>query len=246
MTLEHVIPDVGAFMEHGAARRWGKGTDTVAYSSSCPPRRARTRGHVRVLGHLLRALLLLHPGEPRCRACSGLRGFRGRPALAQATTTTSTWCSSATSRSPRATGQRAHRRRRTTSPWLSELVEARTWRPLRGRSASDKLESHRRRDHPLREEKGRRPVLWGSGSKGSLLPQQRSASEGRRWSTSWTSIPTSQGRYLMPSTGHPIVGPEFLKDYKRPDAVVVMNPIYRRGDRPHPRLHGSTRPRSLR
>jgi hypothetical protein len=30
----------------------------------------------------------------------------------------------------------------------------------------------------------------------------------------------------MPGTGHRIVGPEALRDV-RPDAVIVMNPIYR-------------------
>jgi hypothetical protein len=36
--------------------------------------------------------------------------------------------------------------------------------------------------------------------------------------------PHKHGRFL-PGTGHPVVGPEYLRDHI-PDVVLVMNPIY--------------------
>ena len=36
--------------------------------------------------------------------------------------------------------------------------------------------------------------------------------------------PHKQGKYV-PGTGHPIVAPEFLSEYK-PEVVFVMNPLY--------------------
>jgi SAM-dependent methyltransferase len=72
--------------------------------------------------------------------------------------------------------------------------------------------------------RGERSVLWGSGSKAvSFLTTVGITTE--------VEIvvdinPHRQGMF-MPGTGHRIVGPEALRDY-RPDNVIVMNPVYER------------------
>ena len=69
----------------------------------------------------------------------------------------------------------------------------------------------------------RRVVLWGSGSKGvSFL-----TTLGEPGATVEYVVdinPFKHGKF-MPITGQEIVSPDFLRDY-RPDQVIVMNPIY--------------------
>ena len=70
--------------------------------------------------------------------------------------------------------------------------------------------------------KGKRIVLWGSGSKGvSFLTTLRIIDE---IEYVVDINPFRQGKF-MPGTGQRIVGPDFLAEYK-PDCVIVMNPIY--------------------
>jgi SAM-dependent methyltransferase len=70
---------------------------------------------------------------------------------------------------------------------------------------------------------GKRVVLWGAGSKAvaflSTLGAETVVSHGVDIN------PYRQGHFL-PGTGLPIVAPDFLTEY-RPDAVILMNPIYR-------------------
>ncbi len=70
---------------------------------------------------------------------------------------------------------------------------------------------------------GKKVVLWGSGSKAvSFL-----TSVGITDELSYVvDINPNRHGYFMPGTGHEIVSPDFLADYK-PDVVVIMNPIYR-------------------
>ncbi len=82
------------------------------------------------------------------------------------------------------------------------------WRALLGRFA----------------EEGKRVALWGAGSKAVAFL----ATLGEAAGVVQCGVdinPYRQGHYL-PGTGLPIVGPEFLETF-RPDAVVIMNPIYR-------------------
>jgi len=71
---------------------------------------------------------------------------------------------------------------------------------------------------------GKRVALWGAGSKAVAF--LATLGEAARVVECGVDInPYRQGHYL-PGTGLPIVGPGFL-DTCRPDAVVIMNPIYR-------------------
>ncbi len=70
---------------------------------------------------------------------------------------------------------------------------------------------------------GKRTVIWGSGSKGvafltSLGLQDEIAGA--------VDINPHRQGYFMPGSGHRIYGPDDLVEL-RPDAVIVMNPIYR-------------------
>jgi len=70
---------------------------------------------------------------------------------------------------------------------------------------------------------GKRTVIWGSGSKGvSFLTTLGLSAE---IAGAVDINPHRQG-YFMPGTGHRIFSPDELVDLK-PDAVIVMNPIYR-------------------
>ncbi len=65
-------------------------------------------------------------------------------------------------------------------------------------------------------------VIWGSGSKGvAFLTTLKISSE---IAYAVDINPHKHGTF-MAGTGHEIVGPEFLHDY-RPDVVIVMNPVY--------------------
>jgi SAM-dependent methyltransferase len=81
----------------------------------------------------------------------------------------------------------------------------------------------------LREykQRGRKVVIWGSGSKGVAFLTTLGMGEGADQGGIEYVVdinPHRQGFY-MAKTGQRIVGPDFLRDY-RPDAVIVMNPVY--------------------
>ena len=70
---------------------------------------------------------------------------------------------------------------------------------------------------------GKKTVIWGSGSKGvSFLTTLGLQDE---IAGAVDINPHRQG-YFMPGTGHRIFGPDDLAEMK-PDAVIVMNPIYK-------------------
>jgi len=70
---------------------------------------------------------------------------------------------------------------------------------------------------------GKSAVIWGSGSKGvSFLTTLGLTDE---IAGAVDINPHRQG-YFMPGTGHRILGPDDLVELK-PDAVIIMNPIYR-------------------
>jgi SAM-dependent methyltransferase len=70
---------------------------------------------------------------------------------------------------------------------------------------------------------GRRPVVWGSGSKGVAF--LTTLDGGRQVEYVVDINPHKHGKF-MPGTGQEIVAPEFLTGY-RPDVVIAMNPVYR-------------------
>jgi hypothetical protein len=72
-------------------------------------------------------------------------------------------------------------------------------------------------------EESRRVVLWGAGSKAVAFLSTLGAEVVVGYGVDIN--PYRQGHYL-PGSGLPIVAPDFLTDY-RPDAVIIMNPIYR-------------------
>jgi SAM-dependent methyltransferase len=77
----------------------------------------------------------------------------------------------------------------------------------------------------LRESKaaGKRTVLWGGGSKGVAFLTTVGVTK-ELLSYVVDVNPRRNGTYIA-GTGHQIVAPEFLKEY-RPDEIVVMSPIY--------------------
>jgi SAM-dependent methyltransferase len=70
---------------------------------------------------------------------------------------------------------------------------------------------------------GRKTVLWGSGSKGVSFLTTLGVGDGIEYVV---DINPYRHGYFMPATGQRIVPPSFLKDY-RPDAVIIMNAVYR-------------------
>ena len=71
--------------------------------------------------------------------------------------------------------------------------------------------------------RGRKAVIWGSGSKGVAF--LTTLGLGEEIACAVDINPHRHG-YFMPGTGHRIVAPEELREV-RPDQVIVMNPIYR-------------------
>jgi hypothetical protein len=71
--------------------------------------------------------------------------------------------------------------------------------------------------------RGRKAVIWGSGSKGVAF--LTTLGLGEEIACAVDINPHRQG-YFMPGTGHRIVGPGELREV-RPDEVIVMNPVYR-------------------
>lgn len=72
-------------------------------------------------------------------------------------------------------------------------------------------------------EEGSRAVVWGAGSKGVSFMNALDVTE-REVRYVVDLNPHKQGRFLT-GTGHEIVAPEFLAEWK-PRTVIVMNPIY--------------------
>ena len=70
--------------------------------------------------------------------------------------------------------------------------------------------------------RGQRAVIWGSGSK--AVSYLTTLGIGKEIEYIVDINPYKHGKY-MAGTGHEIVAPHFLKEY-RPDVVIVMNPIY--------------------
>jgi len=83
------------------------------------------------------------------------------------------------------------------------------------------LKKWRRTLQEIRED-GRRAVIWGAGSKGVAFLTTLTVQDEIEYAVDIN--PHKRGTY-MAGTGHEIVGPEFLKEY-RPGVVIVMNPIY--------------------
>ncbi|MET0420730.1 MAG: class I SAM-dependent methyltransferase [Acidimicrobiia bacterium] len=70
---------------------------------------------------------------------------------------------------------------------------------------------------------GRRVVIWGGGSKGVAFLTTLGITDEIEFAVDID--PNKQGMY-MAATGHEVIGPEQLRDY-RPDLVIPMNAIYR-------------------
>jgi len=69
---------------------------------------------------------------------------------------------------------------------------------------------------------GKRIVMWGSGSKAVAFLTSLKLSDEIEYVVDIN--PYRHGKFLL-GTGHEIVSPEFLKQY-RPHKVIVMNPVY--------------------
>lgn len=73
------------------------------------------------------------------------------------------------------------------------------------------------------ERQNKKTVIWGGGSKGAMFLNMLNVNENQaRYVVDMN--PRKFGRFI-PGTGQEIVKPEFLL-YYRPQAIVVMNPIY--------------------
>ena len=89
------------------------------------------------------------------------------------------------------------------------------------KSLTKKLDEWKALMQKIKQEE-KRAVLWGSGSKGvTFLSTLKITNE---ISYGVDINPYKQGTY-MAGSGHMIVAPDFLKEYK-PDIVFVMNPVY--------------------
>jgi hypothetical protein len=69
---------------------------------------------------------------------------------------------------------------------------------------------------------GKRAVVWGAGSKGISFLNMLGSTDGIDYVVDLS--PRKHNRFVA-GAGQQIVPPEFLKDY-RPDAIIIMNPIY--------------------
>ncbi len=70
-----------------------------------------------------------------------------------------------------------------------------------------------------------RVVIWGSGSKGVAFLTSLGLNEGKANIEYVVDVNPHRQGHFMAKTGQEIVGPQFLERY-RPDAVIVMNPVY--------------------
>jgi hypothetical protein len=112
-------------------------------------------------------------------------------------------------------GRSAMAGRREPSPDLSGLVHRFAEHYRVKVSGWGETLRHLRRD-------GRRAVLWGAGSKAVSFLNLMQASE--EIGCLIDLNPYKDGRFV-PGTGHQVRSPAFLADHK-PDAVVIMNPLY--------------------
>jgi len=88
-------------------------------------------------------------------------------------------------------------------------------------TCSTQIQQWRQRIRDLATD-GRRPVVWGGGSKCVSFLTTLDVGDAIEYVVDIN--PYKQGEYV-PGTGQKVVAPEFLREY-RPEAVVVMNPIY--------------------
>ena len=72
------------------------------------------------------------------------------------------------------------------------------------------------------QESGQRTVLWGSSSKATAFLSTLGVVDGIEYVV---DINPFRQETFMPGTGQRIVSPEFLREY-RPDNIIVINPIY--------------------
>lgn len=70
---------------------------------------------------------------------------------------------------------------------------------------------------------GKRVVIWGGGSKGVAFLTTLKVGDEIGYVVDINPVKTGT---FMAGTGHEIVAPAFLRDY-RPDVVIVMNPVYK-------------------
>jgi SAM-dependent methyltransferase len=69
---------------------------------------------------------------------------------------------------------------------------------------------------------GRKPVLWGAGSKAVALLTTLGIGSEVEYLVDVN--PHKTGKFL-PGTGHPVVGPDAMREYQ-PGVVIAMNPVY--------------------
>jgi hypothetical protein len=91
-----------------------------------------------------------------------------------------------------------------------------------GRAYQDKLSLWQDRLTQFRKDKSR-VVLWGAGSKSVTFLNVLDIRAGQVEYVVDLN-PRKQGQFVA-GTGQQVVAPDFLRDY-RPDAVIIMNPIY--------------------
>ncbi len=207
-TLEH-IPNVADFMT--TIRRFDR-RSTRHRGAVRTARRPTCARRGRVLGHVLRALLVLQPRIAR----PSLPSDRLRGASSSRSSTTTSTCSS--QRGRRRFRRRCAACRRRTISTVCATASTRFRKRLRrtrrrlAASASTEL-----------ADRGGRAVIWGSGSKGvsfiSNLALGRPSSRRRS-----TSIRTSgASSWSVRSTRSSL---RRRCESIRPDLVVAMNPIY--------------------
>jgi hypothetical protein len=110
---------------------------------------------------------------------------------------------------------------RHTLPQEDDLAELRRDVAFFTQQISPQLTAWRQRlQHWQRT--GQRVAIWGGGSKGVAFLTTLGVQDEVGYVVDIN--PYKHGTY-MAGTGHEVVGPEFLRDY-RPTVVIVMNPIY--------------------
>jgi C-methyltransferase C-terminal domain len=79
-----------------------------------------------------------------------------------------------------------------------------------------------KKDLAQMKQQSQRVVVWGGGSKGVTFLTTLGVTDEVAYAVDVN--PHKHGTF-MAGTGHEVVSPQFLKDY-RPDVVIVMNPVY--------------------
>jgi hypothetical protein len=72
------------------------------------------------------------------------------------------------------------------------------------------------------QDEGKRMAIWGGGSKGVSFLTTLGIGDEIPYAVDIN--PRKQGHF-MPGSGHQVVSPRFMRDY-RPDVIFVMNPVY--------------------